>query len=123
MLLFVYGTLRKDEHNHHYLEGAECVAEVCWTAGRLHDTGLGYPALEEAEGQVYGELYRITEAHLPAIDELEDYVEGSTDNLYERVTRQIMTETGAHEAFVYVIHPNYRHLLQVHLAGGDWRKR
>ncbi len=46
-LIFVYGTLRKNQPDHYLLDDALLVAEYAWTSGRLFDTGLGYPAVGE----------------------------------------------------------------------------
>lgn len=89
-LLFVYGTLKRGFCNHQLLDSAEFVGEArtAECRFRLIDCGA-YPALIEIPAdapateplQVRGELFRITPAHLPSLDELED--EGT---LYRRTT-------------------------------------
>jgi gamma-glutamylcyclotransferase (GGCT)/AIG2-like uncharacterized protein YtfP len=54
--VFVYGTLRKNEGNHHLLRDAVCIARQCWTEGQLYDSHSGFPYLVQSTGaKVYGE--------------------------------------------------------------------
>lgn len=82
-LLFVYGTLKGGGRNHRLLAGAEFIASARTEPRyRLIDCGP-YPAMLEhpaAPLEIIGELYRISDSLLPALDELED--EGT---LYRRV--------------------------------------
>ncbi|WP_379969337.1 gamma-glutamylcyclotransferase [Ectobacillus sp. sgz5001026] len=112
--MFVYGTLRKGEENHHFLLGAKLISQQCWIYGEMYDTGFGYPAIVEHPFQkVYGELYTITNEQLKLIDELEDYVEGRKDNLYERMTKKVYTDNGSCESLVYVAGKEL-------IARGEW---
>lgn len=122
ILVFVYGTLRKHESNHHLLEGAKCVALQSWTSGQIYDTGLGYPAMKSSdEDRVYGELYHINEQQLPLLDELEGYSGPGQKNLYNRIKQTVFTDTGSHEAYVYIIHPDHESILQKLIELGDWK--
>ncbi|UPG63983.1 gamma-glutamylcyclotransferase family protein [Metabacillus endolithicus] len=72
--VFVYGTLREHEFNHHFLNGAVCLARQCWTHGILFDTGLGYPAMiTDKVNVIYGELYEVNEIILKKLDWLESF--------------------------------------------------
>ncbi|SDN34236.1 gamma-glutamylcyclotransferase family protein [Alkalicoccus daliensis] len=103
MFLFVYGTLRKGETNHALLQGLDCIAEQAYTTGNLYDTGYGYPGyVEEGNEKVFGEIYFLPENLLPAVDRLEGYQPGRKDNLYERITKKIITDEKEIEAVVYV---------------------
>ncbi|ASN05590.1 gamma-glutamylcyclotransferase [Virgibacillus necropolis] len=84
--LFVYGTLRNGGHNHFYLSNATSIYHQSWIEGSLYDTDNGYPVLlsDNRAGYVYGELYDVCSAQLKKIDQLEQYVEGDPDNLYDR---------------------------------------
>lgn len=120
MKVFVYGTLRKGEVNAHLLNNATCLEKNCWTYGQMYDTGEGYPAITPSiTFRIVGELYEVTENELKLLDELEDYEEGSTNNLYERVEQEIYTDNGATVAFVYVT--NRKELLMKEIANGDWK--
>ncbi|BDH61924.1 branched-chain alpha-keto acid dehydrogenase [Lysinibacillus sp. PLM2] len=119
--VFVYGTLLKGEENAYYLNNATCIEEHCWIFARLFDTGYGYPAITLASNnRTYGELYEVSESDLPLLDELEDYIEGAPNNLYERVLQEIYTEKGIISAFVYIA--NQDGLLKREIPEGDWRK-
>lgn len=121
-LVFVYGTLRKHEVNHGFLEGAKCVAEQSWTNGQIYDTGLGYPAMKNSdEDKVYGEMYLIDDQKLQTLDELEGYLGPNQKNHYNRIKQMVFTDIGSHEAYVYIIHPNYENQLQKLIQLGDWK--
>jgi len=125
-LVFAYGTLRRHESNARLLADAERVAEQAWVHGTLYDTGCGYPALvcDSSPGnvpkKVYGELIRVTDEQLAALDELEGYQEGSSDNHYERVVGVVHTDREDLEAYLYVYPPERAHGLAP-IRSGDWK--
>lgn len=119
--VFVYGTLRQHERNHHLLHGATCLAKHGWTHGVLYDTGLGYPAMAQHKlKRVYGELYKINQEQLQALDHLEGYVGKGKSNHYERLTQEIYTDHGTFEAEVYVFSPTNVNQLE-EIPYGDWK--
>lgn len=119
--VFVYGTLRKGESNASLLKNAQCIAEQAWTNGILYDTGFGYPAVKKsANGRVFGELYKVTEQELERLDQLEGYVPGGENNLYERIKMPVFTDRGETEAYVYVA--GRKDLLEAEIPGGDWKE-
>jgi gamma-glutamylcyclotransferase (GGCT)/AIG2-like uncharacterized protein YtfP len=67
-LIFVYGTLRHGGSHHRLMEGAELLGG--WTSGPHYDLlDMGaYPALVPGSGTVAGEVYRIEQGMLPALD-------------------------------------------------------
>lgn len=116
--VFVYGTLRKHERNHHLLKHASLIAEQAWTNGELFDTGFGYPMLKPSKDhKVYGELYEVDHNQLEKLDELEDFQVGRNDNLYDRVIQTIYTDTGEIQAFVYVSVK----ACKTPIPSGDWK--
>ncbi|MGY3717791.1 gamma-glutamylcyclotransferase [Sutcliffiella cohnii] len=119
-IVFVYGTLRKNERNHRLLEGSRLIAEQAWTTGVMYDTGLHYPALQKSStGRVYGELYEVNDHTLSSLDRLEGYQAHRSDNLYDRVSQSINTDKGTYEAYVYIMVNN--NMLQRKIHGGDWK--
>ncbi|MCV5331688.1 gamma-glutamylcyclotransferase, partial [Escherichia coli] len=71
-LIFVYGTLRKGEYNHHYLSSAQFLGLHETDAQfSLYDVG-SYPALSEGQRSIQGEVYLIDDDTLVALDKLED---------------------------------------------------
>src|SRR6478736_7228104 len=69
--LFVYGSLKRAQANHHELGQAEYVSSARTAprcALRIID---GYPALVPGSCAVLGELYRMPASALPALDEFE----------------------------------------------------
>jgi gamma-glutamylcyclotransferase (GGCT)/AIG2-like uncharacterized protein YtfP len=121
MKLFVYGTLRKEGSNAHYLQNAKYIEHSCYAEGQLYDTGCGYPALIlEKDKWVTGELYEVTKEELKQIDELEDFVENRADNLYDRITVRIHTTSGKEEAIMYVMRNKKNHFISI--VENDWIK-
>jgi len=118
--LFVYGTLRRGEANHGLLQSARCLFRQARAKGVLVDTGSGYPAMREGDGDVVGELYEVDDETLGRTDELEDYFgPGDPRNLYERVLRPVRTEAGEMDAWVYV---SDRFGASPVIPSGDWVK-
>ncbi|WP_067929355.1 gamma-glutamylcyclotransferase family protein [Alicyclobacillus shizuokensis] len=122
MLVFVYGTLREHEQNHHLLAGSKIVARQARVRGRLYDTGEGYPALlEDPEAWTHGEVYDVSAAVLLRLDELEEYHGPGEDNLYNRVLMPVQTDAGEMAAQVYVYADASAAAGFPEVAGGDWR--
>lgn len=120
-MVFVYGTLRKHQSNHHLLSGAPCIASQCWTDGKLIDSENGYPYLvPSASSRVYGELYLVDQLQLRALDTLEGYNGINQNNYYDRSKQDIYTDSESYEAFVYLLpneklNPNLKEI-----KNGDW---
>ncbi|MGG1679457.1 gamma-glutamylcyclotransferase [Neobacillus sp. NRS-1170] len=121
-LVFVYGTLRRYERNHHLLKNAECLADNCWTHGTLLDSGSGYPYLVQSScHRVYGELYQVNDDELQDLDLLEEYYGPGKDNYYDRVVQSVHTEITDYQAFVYVLPEGREQPNIVQIKEGDWR--
>jgi len=120
--VFVYGTLRKYEDNHHLLENSRLVFEQASVKGELYDTGYGYPALFIGEGTVYGEVYEVDDQTLRKLDILEDFNERDRENsLYDRTYMTVKTDKEDIKALVYYMkkkeHTKYRKI-----NSGDWKE-
>lgn len=121
-LVFVYGTLRKHERNHHLLRDAVCIARQSWTVGRLIDSEFGYPYLvSSANGRVYGELYEVNHQQLIGLDHLEGYHGPGQDNYYERMEQVVYTDRGSVLAFVYTLPFEKLKQKPKQIKSGDWR--
>ncbi|ADU28799.1 gamma-glutamylcyclotransferase family protein [Evansella cellulosilytica] len=120
--VFCYGTLRKNESNHHLLKDANCICEHSLTEGKMFDTGYGYPVIiQDAISKVHGELYEITDEELDMLDRLEGYESRSAQhNLYERIRQKVITHKGEYEAFVYIEGVN-QNLCTTYIEHGDWK--
>lgn len=77
-LVFVYGTLRRGQSNHHWLSDARWLGEQELEGLLLHDLGP-FPMAVPGEGRVAGELYAVSPARLAQLDRLEGY-----PRLYDR---------------------------------------
>ncbi len=111
-LVFVYGTLRKGEYNHHYLNTAEFLGHHESDAEyALYDLGP-YPGASSGQRTVQGEVYLIDDDTLVALDKLEDVpVE------YHR--ESINTPFG--QAWIYIYQDTEQ--LTEEIASGDWCQR
>jgi len=109
-LVFVYGTLKRGQANHHWLSGAPWRGEIVLAGLVLHDLGP-FPMAVEGEGTVRGELYAVDAAGLARLDVLEGY-----PRLYTRQTRPL---PDGRRAWVYVGRAaQVRHAPQ--LPDGTW---
>jgi len=71
-LIFVYGTLKKGECNHHVLEQSECLGLFETEPNyQLYDHD-DYPGLAHGSNSINGEIYRIDDKTLSQLDVLED---------------------------------------------------
>lgn len=112
-LVFVYGTLKRGEKNHHWLEGASWQGEAELNGVLLHDLGP-FPMAVVGEGTAIGEVYAVEGSGLARLDELEGY-----PRLYDR---QVHSLSDGRRAWVYLGRPSQvRHAPLV--AGGSWRPR
>ncbi|MGH1141398.1 gamma-glutamylcyclotransferase family protein [Bacillus pseudomycoides] len=117
--VFVYGTLRKQQANAHYLHEATCIAEEAWTHGKLFDTNQGYPAMIlSSDNKVYGEVYEVSDEILKKLDELEEYTCNPEKDLYDRITQTIYFEDRSIGAYVYIAQNDG--MLQRLIITGDW---
>ncbi len=107
--LFTFGTLRRGEPNHHYLEGKY---ERCLT-GTLPDfkkstAAHGFPAVAPSPGDcVTGELFFIRrelfDQTLQNCDLLEDIIPGGLIGpYYQRAEVEIETDLGNFTAWAYI---------------------
>ncbi|MDP5255589.1 MULTISPECIES: gamma-glutamylcyclotransferase [unclassified Vibrio] len=111
-LVFVYGTLRQGECNHHLLENSDFLGHYQSQKDyHLFDVGP-YPALIDGKQSVYGEVYRIDEATLAQLDILEDVP-------IEYRREQINTPYG--QAWIYLYQDE--DALDNPIQSGDWCQR
>lgn len=73
-LVFVYGTLKKGFSNHRLLAGSEYLG-TAQTVEKyaMYTTGTPIVLKDEAVSPIHGELYRVNEATLVALDSLEGH--------------------------------------------------
>ncbi|MDM5155189.1 gamma-glutamylcyclotransferase family protein [Bacillus sp. DX1.1] len=117
--VFVYGTLRKNEINAHYLQDSTCIAAEAWTYGKLFDTNEYYPAMVPSiDEKVHGEVYEVSDTVLKALDELEEYTGNPEEDLYDRITQSVYLENRNITAYVYVAQSE--EMLQRPIISGDW---
>lgn len=85
--LFTYGSLRKGEWNHKYLEHSKFLG-TGHLKGYYNTHSMGLPIIKEDEDSMcYGEIYEIDERTLNGIDRLE-----GNGHLYKRKLSDIMID-------------------------------
>jgi gamma-glutamylcyclotransferase (GGCT)/AIG2-like uncharacterized protein YtfP len=126
--VFVYGTLRRGQHNHRLLRGRTVAEHPAVLPGHaLHDAGLPYVVPGTAEDRVAGELMVVRPSEyaeaLQALDWLEGYRPGQSSH-YVRVRATVQLRDGAQEqhveAWVYRAGERFRPTDTTLVASGDW---
>lgn len=97
-LVYVYGTLRKDQWNHYLLNTSQFIG-FAKTKEKYALFGSGIPFLSRttAISQITGEVYSVDDATLRRLDELEGH-----PDFYERALAEVLLQDGtAVEAWIY----------------------
>src|SRR4051794_22803091 len=113
ILVFVYGTLRSGQPNHHrHLANAECLGEAL-SAPRYTMVSLGgFPGvLAGGETAIHGEVYRVDAPTLARLDELEGH-----PHFYARAA---ITIPGVPNVVAYLL-PRERFSRHEQIESGDW---
>lgn len=103
MYLFCYGSLMKNNFNHHYLEGSEYLGDYFTDRGyALFVAGLPYMVKRKGGGGVQGELYKISPETLKSLDVLEGH-----PTFYKREEISVYDFESGNEVKAYAyIHPD-----------------
>ena len=118
--VFVYGTLKKNRGNYHYLKSSEFIGN-----GKVENYTMvslgGFPgAIDTGEDIIHGEVYRINENTLNNLDRLEGYNVAKDDyNFYTRETVDVTMEDGSIiSAYMYTLPKSY--LKYETVENGNW---
>lgn len=123
--LFVYGSLRKGYHNHHYLDGKATYLGTYYTKGKLYEIkGKNYPALVKDEN-VYtvGELYNVL-VDFKQMDEMENYNPNDFKNSeYIRTIVDIYDENlqKVSDSYMYLYNENLKETLGNEIKNNDFK--
>lgn len=112
----VYGTLKKGQRNHHWLEGAIFIGHDRLGDISLYDLGA-YPGAKLAPSKgTLVEIYAINAQQLKHLDQLEDYFHHApNEGVYDRAV--LATRHG--EAWCYLFNANVEE--QSKISSGDWQ--
>jgi gamma-glutamylcyclotransferase (GGCT)/AIG2-like uncharacterized protein YtfP len=97
-VIFVYGTLRKGQWNHHLLVSSKFI-EMAKTKRRYALYGSGVPFLSRTKAltQVTGEVYAVDDGTLERLDDLEGH-----PNAYKREQAEVVLDDGTElKAWIY----------------------
>lgn len=111
MRIFVYGSLRREQGNSHWMTNAQWLGDFSVENYQLYNLGH-YPGAVPGEGSVFGEVYRVDAAIMSELDALR-----TTGGEYSR--QLIQTPYGSAWMYVYERPVNGRALI----PSGDWLDR
>ena len=95
ILVAVYGSLKKEFHNHSLLMNSEFIGEhITEPNFTMVDLGAFPAVLNKGTTAIHGEIYRVTEKSLSELDTLEGY-----PKYYDRI--KILTDAGS--AWMYIL--------------------
>ena len=110
-LVFVYGTLRQGETNHHFLTRARYLGPHVTAAGyRMLQLGTYPGVVTGGSDAIVGEVYQVSRGEMARLDRLEDY-----PRLYSR--RLLPTDWG--RAWIYLYRGSRRD--RSIIPSGDWK--
>ena len=110
--VFVYGSLRRGLHNHHFLAGATFVGDdVTEPAFTLYSLGAFPAMVQGGTTSVVGEVYEVDARTLAALDRLEGH-----PHFYQRVPATLRSGAAVE---TYVVPPATVRGREV-VEGGDW---
>lgn len=110
--VFVYGTLRRGESNHHLIAAATFVREARTPAAYTLFAFEGHPGMGDGGTEaIVGECFDVDAATLAELDVLEDH-----PRWYQR--REIALDDGE-TVIAYVLPPHFTEGRAV-IPGGDW---
>lgn len=113
-IIFVYGTLRKNQIRHKLIEHCKFIGHGTVSGFVLLDLGA-YPGAVTGDGTIYGELYEVEDA----VIEWLDLVEGIGQGLFRRIQVEVQTENYKKvNAFMYVYSSNTSSARKI--PEGDW---
>lgn len=122
ILVAVYGSLRKDLGNSHYLKDQEFVGQFdTLPIYSMHSLGSFPGLLKNGVTSVVMEVYKVNQLCLSKIDSLEGYSESScSNNYYER--EEIITPYG--KAYTYFYNTGSSNSLgnSSLVKNGDWKE-
>ena len=117
--LFVYGTLKENQSNHHYLSKSPVMKTRIAGFTLYTVDGMGYPVAlpsDKSSDYILGEVYKISAEQLEAIDRLE-----VKDVLYSREEYRMQQQGFWTKGYVYIGIPeyweNYKNLKHI---GAEW---
>lgn len=123
--LFVYGSLRKGYHNHHYLDGKAIYLGTYYIKGNLYEiNGKNYPALVK-DDNVYtvGELYDVL-VDFKQMDEMENYNPNNIEKSeYIRTIEDVYDENlqKVESAYIYLYNTNLKDTLGKQIENNDFK--
>jgi group I intron endonuclease len=117
ILIFVYGTLRKNNGNHRLIENADFLGEhATEPIYNMYSLG-GFPALKlNGNTSIKGEVYAVNASEAMRVDSLEGYSPNETPTFYDKTT--IETPWGQAGVYIYVGQPDESRLIE----SGDWKE-
>jgi len=125
-LLFVYGTLMSGLSAHAFLLDSVFISHGVLYGAKLVHLSEGYPGVVEGEGKVFGEVYRVDDFTLKAIDLFEDYNEFfPEESFYLRKKKyvRLIPMNEFVEAWTYFLNPSVLESFEfTEIPMGNWKE-
>lgn len=123
--LFVYGSLRKGYHNHHYLDGKATYLGTYYIKGNLYEIKeKNYPALvKDDNAYTVGELYDVL-VDFKQMDEMENYNPNNIEKSeYIRTIEDVYDENlqKVESAYIYLYNTNLKDTLGKQIENNDFK--
>lgn len=118
--VFVYGSLKRGYRLFsQYLAGSEFVGEAALEGYTIHQVeGAWYPGIQEGEGQVQGEVFKVGPETLRQLD----LVEGE-GQLYDRVKADVYLAKEGETLSVFIYVFKNQEFLGPVIEDGVWRSK
>lgn len=123
--VFVYGTLKRGNGNHHLLSRSEFIGKATTAPEfRLLSAFRNvFPYLVPGDKSIIGEVFEVDDETLRHLDQLEGYRPGAKNNHYNRVTIPVNVGGEAMDVLVYVLNVDMEEDLSKYdeFPGNDWK--
>ena len=115
--VFLYGTILRDENNHHLIEDEEFIDSGVIQGYKMINLGI-FPGIIPGNGAVLGEIYLVCDDAIEMLDIFMD--EG---NLFVRKTVKVFTSRLEYEAYVYVYNKEVKNPVYLGEKTYAWKNR
>lgn len=118
--VFVYGTLRPQQGNHHLLAHAQHLGTATAEGLVLHDAGY-FPYAARGNGRIVGDLYVVDPGTLARLDRLEGYRPHGTSHYLRK--QWPITHGAVPTAALYLADPSVCLTRYPRIPSGDWTRK
>ena len=115
--VFLYGTILREESNHHLIEDEEFIDVGVIQNFKMVDLGI-FPGIIPGDGVVSGEIYLVCD---DAIEMLDLFM--AEGELFVRKTVKVFTSNLEYEAYVYIYNKEVKNPIYLGEKTYSWKNR